>query len=145
MGPRFADAWWNREAFPSSSWRKLPLLTRDLITLGSTPAEIQRLAICLSLPPLDSRAGALGCLYVLEGATLGGQIISRHLSEIQNLSPERGAAFFYGYGAETGHMWKSFRALLTRDVESGECDPEEVIAAAAETFHRYENWVCAEG
>jgi light-regulated signal transduction histidine kinase (bacteriophytochrome) len=34
---------------------------------------------------MGSFAQALGCLYVLEGATLGGQIISRHVQQLWGL------------------------------------------------------------
>ena len=37
------------------------------------------------LPPLETQADAFGCLYVLEGATLGGRVISRHIERALGL------------------------------------------------------------
>src|SRR5262245_27999590 len=52
--------------------RKVALLERDLAELDVDPAKLPQ---CDQLPALDSCGAAVGCLYVVEGATLGGQII----------------------------------------------------------------------
>ena len=72
---------------------KVPKLERDLKTLGES---CESLEFCTSLPTLISPAQVLGCLYVIEGATLGGQIISKHLLANLGLSSDSGAAFFNG-------------------------------------------------
>jgi heme oxygenase len=51
-------------------------LLDDLQALGCTPS-LERLPMCAQLPVIDSSAACLGVLYVLEGATLGGQILRR--------------------------------------------------------------------
>ncbi|HVK06901.1 MAG TPA: biliverdin-producing heme oxygenase [Armatimonadaceae bacterium] len=119
---------------------KAPLLARDLAALGV--GDVAALPLCEATPTLETPAQALGCLYVLEGATLGGQIISRHLRDAHGLDADRGAAFFHGYGPETGRMWKATGALLRERAERGDCDQAFVLAAARETFERYEAWVC---
>ena len=55
--------------------KKIPLLEYDLYVLGYPSF----LPLCTDLPELPDFAHVLGCLYVLEGATLGGQIIARHI------------------------------------------------------------------
>ena len=50
--------------------RKLPQLQVDLQVLGGPAAGT--LPVFTALPPLGTPHQALGCLYVLEGATLGG-------------------------------------------------------------------------
>jgi heme oxygenase len=45
------------------------------------------------LPDIEDWPRMLGCLYVLEGATLGGQIISRHLQRTLHIDAINGAAF----------------------------------------------------
>ncbi len=65
------------------------------------------------LPPLQPLAnvGALiGTLYVIEGATLGGQVISRHLQDQMGLQSNSGARFFNGYGnaMTTRSNWQQF-------------------------------------
>lgn len=55
--------------------------------------------------------GALiGTLYAIEGATLGGQVISRHLQTTLGLTASTGARFFNGYGdtLSTQQHWQEF-------------------------------------
>jgi len=74
--------------------RKLPRLEHDLRTLGADP---MRLPVANAVPEVEGAAAALGCMYVLEGATLGGRVISRHLAA-RGIGPDTGGAFFAGYG-----------------------------------------------
>ena len=81
----------------------------------------------------------MGCLYVMEGSTLGGKFIARQVQEKLGLSPEAGTAFFSGYGNETGARWKTFREALSRhSAETG--DEALIIEAAEDTFLRLEEW-----
>jgi len=117
---------------------KLPLLEADLQALGVNGDSLDRLPVCQELPACTDLAAALGCLYVLEGSTLGGQLISRHLKRFFNLDAENGAAFFTGYGEHTGAMWQTFRELLM----AAEVDEDALIHAACETFITLERWLC---
>jgi heme oxygenase len=83
----------------------------------------------------------VGCLYVLEGATLGGQVIARRLQETLKIGPENGASFFHGYGRDAGHLWKSFRAALAA-YASDRWRQEQIIAGARDTFTHFEDWLC---
>lgn len=94
-------------------------------------------------PVLDSLERALGAAYVVEGSTLGGQIIGRHLRERWNLDARRGAAFFNGYAAQTGAMWTDFRAALHRAEMLG-LDAETVAHAARDTFEAFEAVLCSD-
>ncbi|WP_233218825.1 biliverdin-producing heme oxygenase [Deinococcus arcticus] len=118
-------------AFAAHERQKMPLLRRDLAALG------QAVAAPTPLPgPALDLPGALGVLYVLEGATLGGQIISRHLQGTLGLSPQAGGAYFHGYGPATGAMWRQYRQAMTAHVT-----PEQapaVIAGAQAAFARFE-------
>ena len=87
------------------------------------------------LPSLDSKERIFGSLYVIEGSTLGGQVISRHLKQQFDLDETNGAAFFSGYGKETGKMWNGYRDAITRFAD-GEANREEIIAGANETFEK---------
>jgi heme oxygenase len=49
-------------------------LVDDLVALGTDPRELPRASSAL-LPDLPTLAHALGALYVIEGATLGGRLI----------------------------------------------------------------------
>lgn len=112
-----------------------PKLMADLISLGMTEGEISQIAAFDELPALDSKERIFGSLYVIEGSTLGGQVISRHLKQKFDLDETKGAAFFSGYGKETGKMWNEYREAVTKFAE-GEVNHEEIFAGANETFEK---------
>ena len=116
--------------------RKAPVLRRDLVALGVTP-DVERLAVP---PRLDSVAEAMGFQYVLEGSTLGGQVIRRDAAS-RGLDLE-GLGFFDVYGSETGNRWRSFRILLEQWCAD---DPVSAAAGARGGFVLVETWLCGEG
>lgn len=67
---------------------------------------------CENLPPLITKEEILGYLYVMEGATLGGQINARILENRLGLTANYGARYFNGYGDNTRDMWYKFCDLL---------------------------------
>ena len=93
--------------FSYADRRKLPWLALDITNLGDAlaPPEIGRV---IEVP--GDVAELVGTLYAIEGSTLGGQVISRHLRANLGLTPERGARFFAAYGADTETRWASFCA-----------------------------------
>lgn len=115
--------------------RKLPKIEADLKNLGvfETAQEMPRWN---GVPPIENAAQAFGSLYVMEGATLGGQIINRHLKEHLGISPENGGAFFSGYGAETGPKWKEFMNIANTYAEDGTQD-DVIIESAKQTFDSF--------
>jgi len=122
--------------------QKAPLLARDLLWLKGTQPQLSQLPRCTHLPEVKSITEALGCLYVLEGATLGGQIISRHLKKNLALEGGRGCAFFCSYGDEVGLMWKSFRETLSAHCsKQTTTEEEQLITSACETFVSLDSWL----
>jgi heme oxygenase len=117
--------------------RKSVWLETDLRTLGVPRPEA--LPHCRHLPDLPDRAAMLGCSYVLEGATLGGQIISRHLAARLGIFAESGGRFFHGYGDRTADMWKTFTAHVRSFAESAGKE-DDVVAAALGTFRSLRTW-----
>lgn len=123
---------------------KTPLLAADLRALGSAPTA--SLPMCGNLPEFDGAPECFGCLYVLEGSTLGGQVISRHLREKLNVTPGAGGLFFDGYGPRTGSMWQQFRLALAgfsggTDTTIGTAETQDrVVAAARLTFETLRRW-----
>ena len=112
--------------------RKAHLLALDLAVMGEGPSNQQA---PLSVPELTTLAQAFGALYVLEGATLGGQLISRHLRRTLGLSPGQGSAYFSGYGPQTGPRWRSFGEVLEASVPAE--DAAEFVAGARRTFEAF--------
>lgn len=114
---------------------KVPSLLADLHYLGANPAA---LPLCGNLPSYPNKFAALGGLYVIEGATLGGQIISRHLRRTFPFPAGLGDTFFRSYGDKVGQMWSSFRTvLLTYSSPSAD---GEIIHAAQQTFDALHVW-----
>ena len=113
-----------------------PRLVADLKSLGMTGGEISELETFDDLPAMDSPEKTFGSLYVIEGSTLGGQVISRHLKEKFGFDESSGAAFFSGYGKDTGKMWNNFREAVTAFADGDGINREEIIKAANETFEK---------
>jgi heme oxygenase len=82
----------------------------------------------------------LGTAYVLEGATLGGQIITRHLQQELGIQPECGGAFFHSYGASVAPMWREFVEVLNT-YPATEDEQVALVASACETFSSLEAWL----
>lgn len=122
-----------------SARQKVPALLADLAALDLSPDAVP---VCDSLPPLQSFPHLLGASYVMEGATLGGQIISRHLSAHLGIGRDNGGAFFHGYGSQTGGMWTAFRTCLLH--HSSPANDDAVVEGASHTFHAMHRWLCRE-
>lgn len=123
--------------FDFAARRKTALLSRDLGQLG---LALENLPLCDRTPQPESVPQALGCLYVMEGATLGGQIILRHVAPRLQITPARGGAFFNSYGAKVGLMWRSFRQFATEQIATSRQE-REIIDAAQQTFVAFEHWL----
>ena len=115
--------------------RKLALLVlEDLRSLGLPVAD---LPTCNDLPTISNKAQAFGCLYVIEGSTLGGRVISKWLQKNPFITlQEEQLHFFNGYQEQTGSKWKTFLDALNEQQ-----DIHAVIDAANETFLLFQNWI----
>jgi heme oxygenase (biliverdin-IX-beta and delta-forming) len=127
-------------ALPGLDWpgrRKVPLLLADLGAVGRAPGAPQAVA---PLPAVGSADDALGVLYVLEGATLGGTLIARAARARLGVTPVTGCAFFTAYGSATAARWRAFAAILqtaTAGAPSG-----ATLAAATACFTGLEAGLC---
>lgn len=120
-------------------WR----LAQDICNLtGHAPQDLGS-ENCSALPELGSPAAALGSMYVIEGSTLGGQVIGAHMEKKFGFTPEHGCAYFSGYGAQNGRMWSAFRTRLDESVAVGEHDV--AVRAAIETFDCLHAWLKEKG
>ncbi|WP_116451260.1 biliverdin-producing heme oxygenase [Blastococcus litoris] len=113
--------------------RRAALFAGDLRSLDAAPA-----AAGPSLPPLAGTDEALGRLYVLEGSTLGGTFIDRHLASLPHLAGVRVRAFS-PYGGETGAMWAAFRRVTRERVAAGG-SPGTMVDSARATFRALATW-----
>ena len=115
---------------------KSSLLEQDLRYLGRDPA---RVPLCGSLPAVDNFLTGVGCLYVLEGSSLGARIISRRVSDCLGLTTGAGASFFNAYGESTSERWRGFKAFVSSKVDP--VSTENVVDAAVDTFERLFDWL----
>ncbi len=113
---------------------KSDLLTQDMRSLGLN--ETSAIKVCPSIPRISSLASAMGVLYVLEGSTMGGQIISKKLREALILETDK--SFHNPYGKETMPMWMGFKGALDK-VKANEED--DVVEAAKATFKCLGVWL----
>lgn len=89
-------------------------------------------------PRLPTPSHWLGCVYVVEGSMLGGQVISRHLEKHFGWSEGRGYSYFSGYGEQTGERWRQ----VARALEDDGLDGNLIVAGAHQTFHYLYRSLC---
>lgn len=130
---------WDSLGFSMLSRDHSCCLVDDLVVLGMNPRELPRAPPAL-LPDLPSFAHALGALYVIEGATLGGRLILRDLEPRIGASIAGATRFFGGRGEALRPMWQGFRAALD---EFSLRQPQlcaDVVIGAERTFQAMLVW-----
>ena len=116
------------------------LIESDLLSLGLSRREIAGLPRCADLPRLSCPEDLAGCLYVLEGACLGGQMIAPALRERLGVTKGSGASFFTGDAEGTAARWRLFLAWLEGLARAGSATAE-IVASARATFLAFARWV----
>jgi heme oxygenase len=112
--------------------RKSESLAVDICSLGGVLPEKVSIS---EMPAIDNHLQAFGALYVMEGSTLGGQIISQMIAKQLGIQ-EKGLSFFQSYGKDISTMWATFKLTLDKQANN-EADEERIIAAADDTFHKF--------
>jgi heme oxygenase len=108
------------------------LLEQDIADLR-LPAEALSRVDLPPAPALDTIPAALGCLYVVEGSAKGARAIVPEINAALGLNAERGASFFYGFGRETGHLWRASMAAINA-IDPDSIEGDAAVRAAVETF-----------
>lgn len=116
--------------------RKSNAILQDLKSINSN----SNLAVAKDLPHITNVNEALGALYVLEGSTLGGRVITKMLMQNLNLTDAAQLQFFSGYGDQTEAMWGSFLSTLNQHA-TDDVAQHEIINAATETFSKFKSWI----
>jgi heme oxygenase len=111
------------------------LLERDLAWFGATHSNVR----CATLHAVDDLPSLLGAMYVMEGSTLGGQLIARHVEAALHLSEGKGDAYFRGHGSNTGPLWKEFCEMLKHRIPDEQS--ETVIISAKAMFSTFGKWM----
>jgi heme oxygenase len=122
--------------------KKLQNLEADLRYFGSATEDLSSIVLCNNLPPLNSIGSVLGSVYVIEGSSLGGRILTRHFNEQLGIRPDAGCRYFSGYGDGTGQMWSAFGQLMARRPPT---ENDEILTAAVSTFEFMGGWLGRKG
>ncbi len=128
-----ASWWWGLDPQPRLRAR---LLVDDLAHLGFDTARVDLLPYA-RLPSIDSAGQLLGCLYVREGATLGGRVIARGLDPLLG-DGDSGRSFFSGT-PDNGRLWREVCDALETAGAAGH--RHEIVDAARATFAQFETWM----
>ena len=103
---------WAKLGFDIERRRKAGLLLHDLRALGASTIDANDVLHCSALPPVVDLGVALGCMYVLEGATLGGQLIARHLGRRSGSGRRAAAPSLTATGLNSARAGRSFALYL---------------------------------
>jgi len=118
--------------------RKLAAIDEDLEVLTTRIELPVFVPAFVAAIPDDDVAFALGCMYVVEGSTLGGRMLLTHVKGLLGLSEYSGGRFFAGYGADTGSMWKEFIRVMSDYAVQNICTGQ-VVAGARYAFSAIEH------
>jgi heme oxygenase (biliverdin-IX-beta and delta-forming) len=120
------------------------LIERDLLALRLSPADVAALPLCRDRPELSCVEDLAGCLYVLEGASLGGQVLGPLVHRRLGLTKGSGAAFFAGDEEHTLPRWVVIVAWLDGLPRAG-ASPARIVSTATATFDAFARWAAARG
>ena len=118
--------------------KPLEWLQKDFSVAGIDSSTLAAQALALEKYRVDytnsepTLATYLGYLYVKQGSTLGGQMISKRLHKTLALDAGQTQHFFYGFGADTGIKWQKFLEYLS-DAES-KLSADDVVLSARNHF-----------
>jgi heme oxygenase (biliverdin-IX-beta and delta-forming) len=120
---------------------KTALLAKDLVLMGLTETQDIVIPRCKKLPQLTSFARQMGALYVLEGSTLGGRVISKRLKEHFGEIIFEKLNYYQCYGDDLMVNWKSFQEFMAKQFDGNELEIQESINASIDTFTCLEHWL----
>jgi heme oxygenase len=117
---------------------KSPLLRADLATFEQI--NLDELSFCEATTSLNMEAEIYGYIYLMEGATLGGQVITKALKANNKLSPQNSTHYFNDYDQETRRNWGDLSLDLC-EKNLANTQKNQVITTAIETFTALFHWL----
>lgn len=132
---------WKSIGFDFEGRRKSQLIEKDLRFLGVADEDIGVIPVCENIPDIKTLPEALGCMYVLEGATLGAQQMARNMNANFGYDRSSGAAFLlcYGEGSNVGNNFKEVADFIGSS--STPTDEPKIISSAKATFESLDRWL----
>lgn len=119
--------------------RKTEFLFDDLQSLHVQPEQIQTIDEKI-FDVNYNEATILSAMYVMEGSTLGGQIISQHLEKMLGQSVAGSLKYLQAYNTKTGSMWKAFLNIFC-EITITPSQQNEAVEGAIKTFMLLEKWM----
>lgn len=107
--------------------KKLPFIEKDIESLS-----IKNRDVSYHLE-INNEYEALGMMYVIEGSTLGGNVIAKQLSKTEDFTNVT-FHFFGCYQENTGPMWKNFKEILDAEVAKENYD---VVLSGAKKLYAF--------
>ncbi len=117
--------------------RRAHRLVDDLNALGVKVSDPP--AGAFAIPDVSDIGRWLGALYVLEGSTLGGQVICSHLERCFGWRNGAGYSFFQGHGAHTRERWRE----VVEALESSSAANNQIVSGAHQTFNQMNRCLAA--
>ncbi len=112
---------------------KLDWLKKDLEAMTNYTGETS--VYELLEPRIEENiAAALGMMYVMEGATLGGKFIVNHLKKHEWIASNDCLNFFNSYGERRSDMWKKFTVIVEEFSEQYPDQEKFILQGARSTF-----------
>ncbi len=131
------DRFLSKVALPLYDERRKPSwLLNDIILF----TDHYDLMYCEETPAIRNLYEALGAYYVLEGATMGGEIISKKIVAGLHRNSDTGFSFFNAYGTDNPVMWRKFLSFLENTAFTAE-EEAGIIGAAEKTFTAFKHWI----
>lgn len=119
---------------------KSELLAQDLMAFGLSKKAISNLALANNTLEIDSLETFAGCIYVLEGSTMGGQVISKHLIRLFGDDIRDRLAFYQCYGKDVMAEWTKARNWIDNIGANTEIDYSLTADSAVTMFESMNEW-----
>ncbi len=118
---------------------KSHLIEADLIALGRNINNKKKISKEIISYQFETVEDAIGGLYVLEGSTLGGMVIHKHLFDKLGEHISGSTNYLTVYGNQTGSTWKAFIDRLNE--AALQYNQEDIIGGAKKTFAILHDWM----
>ena len=121
------------------SHSKARLLGDDLAALNVDASQTALLPVCRGLTAIGAPGTFVGCMYVIEGAGLGGRIMARRLDTLLGTGTAEGRRFFLGGPTSLPSQWSQCCAAVEQCASDGHIDA--MVSAASDTYLALEGWL----
>lgn len=113
--------------------KELELHLRKKIDVLRTDLENLEISTETEDPPqnIENEAEAFGALYVMEGSTLGGNVIAKQLKKNPEFE-DVDFNYFGVYGENTGPYWQTFKSII--DEKITEEDYQDCLIGAKKAY-----------